>query len=160
MVEPLRHRQTKGAATDMFYLTPPRHISTLPRLCVFTRPGSIFRPRAESELGPLILQQRTRGECISLSASCCHWQKCGAIPSPDQYGRGFGIHRRRRRRRPVVQGRAISNGCTFAPPAIRGFDGSMCSRSSRFWTSARATTKASFRLLACRSATLKKASPK
>src|SRR5882724_7486857 len=28
--EPLRHRQTKGAATDMFYLTPPRHISTLP----------------------------------------------------------------------------------------------------------------------------------
>src|SRR5882672_1687310 len=31
MVEPLRHRQTKGAATDMFYLTPPRHISTLPQ---------------------------------------------------------------------------------------------------------------------------------
>jgi hypothetical protein len=30
MVEPLRHRQTKGAATDMFDLTPPRHISTLP----------------------------------------------------------------------------------------------------------------------------------
>ncbi len=30
MVEPLRHRQTKGAATDMFYLTSPRHISTLP----------------------------------------------------------------------------------------------------------------------------------
>jgi hypothetical protein len=30
MVEPLRHRQTKGAATDMFYLTPPRRISTLP----------------------------------------------------------------------------------------------------------------------------------
>jgi hypothetical protein len=27
----LRHRQTKGAATDMFYLTPPRHISTLPK---------------------------------------------------------------------------------------------------------------------------------
>jgi len=31
MVEPLRHRQTKGAATDMFYLTPPRHISTYMR---------------------------------------------------------------------------------------------------------------------------------
>src|SRR5580692_2712714 len=30
MAEPLRHRQTKGAETDMFYLTPPRHISTLP----------------------------------------------------------------------------------------------------------------------------------
>jgi len=29
MVEPVRHRQTKEAATDMFYLKPPRHISTL-----------------------------------------------------------------------------------------------------------------------------------
>ena len=26
-VEPLRHRQTKGAETDMFNLQPPRHIS-------------------------------------------------------------------------------------------------------------------------------------
>src|SRR5262245_26319999 len=31
MVEPLRHHQTKEAATDMFYLPPPRHISTLPK---------------------------------------------------------------------------------------------------------------------------------
>ena len=30
MVEPLRHRQTKGAGTDMLSLTSPRHISTLP----------------------------------------------------------------------------------------------------------------------------------
>ena len=30
MVEPLRHRQTKGAETDMPGLPPPRHISTLP----------------------------------------------------------------------------------------------------------------------------------
>ena len=29
----LGHRQTKGAATDKPDLTPPRHISTLPRLC-------------------------------------------------------------------------------------------------------------------------------
>jgi hypothetical protein len=29
MVEPLRHRQTKEAATDMFDLQQPRHISTL-----------------------------------------------------------------------------------------------------------------------------------
>ena len=27
--EPVRHRQTKGAATGMFDLQPPRHISTL-----------------------------------------------------------------------------------------------------------------------------------
>jgi hypothetical protein len=31
MVEPLRHRQTKEAATDMFSLPPPRHISTYMR---------------------------------------------------------------------------------------------------------------------------------
>src|ERR1700730_16963763 len=31
MVEPLRHRRTKEAATDMFSLQPPRHISTLPK---------------------------------------------------------------------------------------------------------------------------------
>src|ERR1700721_730405 len=35
MVEPLRHRQTKGAATAMFYLTLPRHISTLPNIAIF-----------------------------------------------------------------------------------------------------------------------------
>src|SRR5215211_2746643 len=29
MAEPLRHRQTKEAETDMFSLQPPRHISTL-----------------------------------------------------------------------------------------------------------------------------------
>jgi len=28
MVEPLRHRQTKEAETDMFSLQPPRHIPT------------------------------------------------------------------------------------------------------------------------------------
>ena len=30
MVEPLRHRQTKGAGTGLPSLTSPRHISTLP----------------------------------------------------------------------------------------------------------------------------------
>src|SRR6266853_4545229 len=30
MAEPLRHRQTKEAATDMFSLQPPRYIPTLP----------------------------------------------------------------------------------------------------------------------------------
>ena len=31
MVEPLRHRQTKGAETDMPGLPPPRHFPTLPK---------------------------------------------------------------------------------------------------------------------------------
>ena len=30
MAEPVRHRQTKGAETDMLSLPQPRHISTLP----------------------------------------------------------------------------------------------------------------------------------
>jgi len=34
MVEPLRHRLTKGAETRMLVLTPPRHIPTLPILIV------------------------------------------------------------------------------------------------------------------------------
>jgi hypothetical protein len=48
MVEPLRHRQTKGAETDMPGLPPPRHIPTLPCRAVregdhggiFGRPGT------------------------------------------------------------------------------------------------------------------------
>jgi hypothetical protein len=36
MGEPLRHRQTKEAETDMFSLQPPRHISTLPWSFVWT----------------------------------------------------------------------------------------------------------------------------
>ena len=34
MAEPVRHRQTKGAATDMFDLQLPRHTSTLPRAAI------------------------------------------------------------------------------------------------------------------------------
>src|ERR1700720_3156119 len=33
-VEPVRHRQTKGAATDMFGLQPLRHTPTLPRRAI------------------------------------------------------------------------------------------------------------------------------
>ena len=40
MAEPLRHRQTKEAATDMFYLKPPRHISTLPKAALWRTTGS------------------------------------------------------------------------------------------------------------------------
>ena len=40
MAEPLRHRQTKGAETDMRSLPPPRHIPTLPRLVVLGPGGN------------------------------------------------------------------------------------------------------------------------
>ena len=61
MVEPLRHRQTKGAATDMFYLTPPRHISTLhfsdmPSLTMNVRfqgqPGKLMLALSSSQFDP------------------------------------------------------------------------------------------------------------
>jgi hypothetical protein len=42
MVEPVRHRQTKGAATDMFDLQPPRHTSTLPRTDSATEESRTF----------------------------------------------------------------------------------------------------------------------
>ena len=51
MAEPLRHRQTKEAATDMFYLKPPRHISTLPFASVWPDHGD-FRGRDASYLAP------------------------------------------------------------------------------------------------------------
>ena len=43
-----RHRQTKGAATDMFYLMPPRHISTL----------HFFGHGPMSDLSPLLGEER------------------------------------------------------------------------------------------------------
>ena len=60
----------------------------------------------------------------------------------------------------MPNGCATSRGSTFPPPAICGCDGSKPSRNSRLNTSERAIRKASFRLLARRSAALKKASPK
>jgi hypothetical protein len=42
MVEPLRHRQTKEAETDMFDLKPPRHTSTLPKAAYRVRAGDLL----------------------------------------------------------------------------------------------------------------------
>jgi hypothetical protein len=47
MVEPLRHRQTKGAATDMPGLLPPRHIPTLPS-CAERENGVSFSSKKSS----------------------------------------------------------------------------------------------------------------
>src|SRR5215831_3654518 len=49
MVEPLRHRQTKGAETDMPGLPPPRHIPTLPTAAAF-RTISDGPPSTQSSL--------------------------------------------------------------------------------------------------------------
>ena len=65
----------------------------------------------------------------------------------------FSADRRRPRRWPIAQGREMSSGCTFSPPAIKGFHGSKRSRTSRFLTSERATTKASVAALSVPAAT-------
>src|SRR5215216_1814856 len=52
MAEPLRHRQTKEAETDMFSLQPPRHISTL----------HIAADANASYLRPVFVGQRSRME--------------------------------------------------------------------------------------------------
>ena len=44
MAEPVRHRQTKEAATDMFDLQSPRHIPTLPNLESRRQTAWVARP--------------------------------------------------------------------------------------------------------------------
>src|SRR5450756_996893 len=61
MVELVRHRQTKEAATDMLYLQSPRHISTLP---FATNPFS-----AGAAQCPLLLQKRTNAGTAELSVT-------------------------------------------------------------------------------------------
>ena len=48
MVELVRHRQTKEAATDRFYLQQPRHISTLPKTVI--QPNVRIAPEADVRL--------------------------------------------------------------------------------------------------------------
>ena len=68
MVEPLRHRQTKGAETDMLGLTPPRHIPTLP----------ILLKNSENER-----RQKTRlWLCRADIATPLHTEKLAFLPNP------------------------------------------------------------------------------
>jgi hypothetical protein len=66
MVEPLRHRQTKGAATDMFYLTPPRHISTLPKA-----------EKLNESICFLLLSQQRTFIGATVTSALCHEQTFG-----------------------------------------------------------------------------------
>src|SRR5690242_19032840 len=53
MAEPVRHRQTKGAGTDMLDLPPPRHISTLPIVLIFgTKEFPLGRLRPPGKISP------------------------------------------------------------------------------------------------------------
>src|SRR5262249_21495583 len=72
MVEPLRHRQTKGAETDMSDLQPPRHISTLP---IATRcgrgnsPGAPLPARASARFGDVVAFVQIAGQRAKVSSS-------------------------------------------------------------------------------------------
>jgi hypothetical protein len=56
MVEPLRHRQTKEAETDMFSLPPPRHIPTPP--CVTSNAGPTPRNDLPVELSKWRIEEK------------------------------------------------------------------------------------------------------
>src|SRR5260370_3801043 len=70
MGEARRHRQTKEAATDMFSLPPPRHISTLPR----TRSAEVRRRfpviEVERTLRPHSKETPDRNEAMWYVLSC------------------------------------------------------------------------------------------
>jgi hypothetical protein len=91
MAEPLRHRQTKEAATDMFYLTPPRHISTLPRLCKNSdvelarrKFVSIALNKKRSDLPVTVGRRKERKQFCAFSARArfhTAWVKNGIVPA-------------------------------------------------------------------------------
>src|SRR2546429_7058701 len=78
MVEPLRHRQTKEAATDMFSLKPPRHIPTLPIASVSPDHGD-FRST------PVNGHSQDRRACLKDASigHCCYQADCHRlVPHP------------------------------------------------------------------------------
>jgi hypothetical protein len=96
---PLRHRQTKGAATDMLSLTPPRHISTLR-----TPDGWSRREADVANLGLGRLSWGVCGPCGHGSAKSASSRMSGRWPqaiclSPwtiSVYSVAAGLHKLRR----------------------------------------------------------------
>src|SRR5580693_6957303 len=91
MADPLRHRQTKGAATDMVDLTPPRHIPTLPRAgpdggtkrqILSTRQAAqqIFGTAVKGEVRRMRRRPRSAPSCDSWTATAA---PVAALPRPD-----------------------------------------------------------------------------
>jgi hypothetical protein len=78
MVEPLRHRQTKGAETDMPGLQPLRHT---PRLY-----HGLHLPRAPRR-GDLPLQRRHAPDRLSSAATSCSASEEDAIEAAQPFGK-------------------------------------------------------------------------
>src|SRR5262245_42696435 len=77
MGEPLRHRQTKEAATDMFDLQPPRHIPTLPEDEVNGCP--LARQLSEAKL-TLCASCKGRRFAISATRRACNFRNNAGLP--------------------------------------------------------------------------------
>ena len=71
--EPLRHRQTKGAATDMLNLTPPRHTPTLPAPAVrCAQIAVVHRRRVEG-----VNSTRCSSWSVPVPKECAMSGRCG-----------------------------------------------------------------------------------
>jgi len=95
MAEPLRHRQTKGAETDMPSLPPPRHIPTLPVDAPFQARENVgivaARGRMLSSVRPLMRQEDSRrpvwefADWVQITRSVLEAQwKALVVPAPSR----------------------------------------------------------------------------
>ena len=87
MVEPVRHRQTKGAATDMFGLQPLRHTPTLPEDLHAVERAAIQHHAAEAQIilrrrnqaGAAQFQPRRIGIIDAVSAIILQFQTAASV---------------------------------------------------------------------------------
>jgi hypothetical protein len=89
MVEPLRHRRTKGAETDMLSLTPPRDTSTLRISFSDGSRAEAFRMSTLSGACVLCVLVRFsgyRGIVAPRSSENCH-EKCTGVRDAESDGR-------------------------------------------------------------------------
>jgi hypothetical protein len=100
MVEPVRHRQTKGAATDMFGLQSLRHISTLPDTAVdLAAPATPWNKRGARRWEVYSGRSLTRPSPApprvppGLSAPCCVSADWGFSPFHKDLYRGLKLSR-------------------------------------------------------------------
>src|SRR5215467_462978 len=85
MVEPLRHRQTKGAETDMSDLQKPRHISTLP-FASFSSPARDVCLSSETHRENAPCGPATYGSYFLRDGSLGRWEHASVLGRYDLFG--------------------------------------------------------------------------